>query len=218
MSVRYGIALIPEPGFTARVYRARQLICGQYACWAAEMHMLRLPLIEYFQCPESTVESLSAGLESIAREGEQKYQGVPLVHHGASTSPECPGDIFLDFTVPDPEDRRQRSFLTLNALRTDVMELLGQVYSVSTGNAPSIDEYRPRISLMQHAELPPTVFDSAVLFASAVIKDLEIPQETRAWQLVLLRFESEAAGEDWSHGGWAADLRWNLLASYPMYA
>ncbi len=28
MSVRYGIALIPEPGFTARVYRARQLICG----------------------------------------------------------------------------------------------------------------------------------------------------------------------------------------------
>jgi len=33
---------------------------------------------------------------------------------------------------------------------------------------------------------------------------------------VLLRFESEVAGEDWSHGGWAADLRWNLLASYPI--
>jgi len=216
VSVRYGIAVIPEPGFTARVYRARQLICGQYACWAAEMHMLRLPLIEYFHCPESAVESLSAGLGSIAREGGQKYSGVPLAHHGATSSPEYYGDIFLDFAAP--EEGRDREPPALISLRADVLGLLGQVYGVNTGNVPSIDEYRPRISLMQHAELPPTVFDSAVLFASAVIKDLKIPQETRAWQLVLLRFESEAAGEDWSHGGWAADLRWNLLASYPMYA
>ena len=217
MSVRYGIALIPEPAFTARVYRARQLICGQYACWAAEMHMLRLPLMEYFQCPEDAVESISAGLGRVAREGQQgKYQGLPLVYNGASTSPERPGDIFLDFTVPDPEDRRQRRFLTLNALRTDVLELLGQVYGVKTGDVPSADVYRPHISLMQHAELPPSVFQSAVVFASAVLKDLEIPNETRSWQIVLQRFESDAADEDWSHGGWAADLRWNLLASYPI--
>ena len=122
----------------------------------------------------------------------------------------------MDFTVPDPEDCRQRRFLTLNALRTDVLELLGQVYGVNTGNVPSSDEYRPHISLMQHGELPPTVFESALAFADAVVRDLEIPTETRAWQLVLLRFESDAAGEDWSQGGWAADLRWNLLASYPI--
>ena len=216
MSVRYGIALIPEPGFTARVYRARQLICGQYACWAAEMHMLRLPLVEYFQCPEDAVVSISAGLGSIAREGQQKYQGVPLAHHGASTSPERPGNIFLDFTVPDPEDRRQRRFLTLNALRTDVVELLRQVYGVNPSHVPSPDDYHPYISLMQHAELPPTVFESAVVFAGAVVRDLDIPNEARAWQIVLLRFESDAVGEDWSQGGWAADLRWNLLASYPI--
>ena len=216
MSVRYGIALIPEPGFTARVYRARQLICGQYACWAAEMHMLRLPLIEYFECPEDAVESISAGLERVAREGGQKYQGVPLVHQRVSTSLELPGDIFLDFTVLDLEDLQKRRFLTLNALRTDVMVLLGQGYGVNTGNVPSSDDYRAHVSLMQHAELPPTVFESAVLFAGAVINDLDIPNETRAWQVVLLRFESDAAGEDWSHGGWAADLRWKLLASYPI--
>ena len=72
------------------------------------------------------------------------------------------------------------------------------------------------ISLMQHAELPPMVFDSAVVFAGEVVRDLAISNETRAWQLVLLRFESDAAGEDWSQGGWAADLRWNLLTSYPI--
>ncbi len=119
MSVRHGIALIPEPGFTARVYRARQLICGQYACWAAEMHMLRLPLVEYFQCHEDAGESVSAALGELAREGQWKYPGIPLAHHGASTSPERPGDIFLDFTVL--EEGRDRNLPDLNSLRADVL-------------------------------------------------------------------------------------------------
>ena len=182
--------------------------------------MLRLPLAEYFQCHEDAVETITAGLGRVAREAQQKYlgvplaRGIPLVHRGASTYPGCPGDIFLDFTVP--EERGDRALPALNSFRGDVLELLASGLGVNTGNAPSFDEYRLHISLMQHAELPPSVFESAVVFAGAVIKDLEIPNETRAWQLVLIRFESDAAGEDWSHGGWAADLRWNLLASYPI--
>ena len=43
MSIRYGVSLLTDPDFTARLYRARQLICGQFACWAAEMHMVHLP-------------------------------------------------------------------------------------------------------------------------------------------------------------------------------
>ena len=72
---------------------------------------------------------------------------------------------------------------------------------------------------VRHGEVQKNIsraFGSAVAFADGVVQDLEIPNETRAWQLVLLRFESDAAGEDWSQGGWAADLRWNLLASYPI--
>ena len=178
--------------------------------------MLRLPLVEYFQCPEDAAESISAGLGRLAQEGGQKYQRVPLplVHHGVATSPECPGDIFLEFTVS--EEPRHGNLPALNSLRGDVLELLRQVYGVNTDNVPSTDDYRPHISLMQHAELPPTVFDSAVVFAGEVVRDLAISNETRAWQLVLLRFESDAAGEDWSQGGWAADLRWNLLTSYPI--
>ena len=69
---------------------------------------------------------------------------------------------------------------------------------------------------MQYASLPPAVFDDAVEFARAVVADLQVPSKTRAWRLLLLRFESAAAGDDWSGGRWAADLRWDLLASHPL--
>ena len=48
MSIRYGVSLLTDPDFTARAYRARQLICVQYACWAAEMQMLHMPMSDYF--------------------------------------------------------------------------------------------------------------------------------------------------------------------------
>ena len=178
------------------------------------MHMLRLPLAEYFECPEDAVESVLAGLGRIAREGQRKYSGVPLALRGVATSDECAGDIFLDFTVP--EMRRTGELPEINSLRADVLGLLEQVPGASAGNVPSCKEYKPQISLMQQSDLPASVFDSAVEFAGAVVRDLQIPSETRGWQLVLLRFESEAAGDDWSRGGWAADLRWNLLASHPI--
>ena len=157
---------------------------------------------------------MSAGLGRIAGEGRRKYEEVPLAHHGVSTSPERPGDIFLDFTVA--EESGDRNLPGLNSLRGEVLELLMPEHGMNTGAVPSLQKYHPRISLMQHGELPPTVFESAVLFADAAVRDLKIPNETRAWQLVLLRFESDVAGEDWSQGGWAADLRWSLLASYPI--
>ena len=77
-------------------------------------------------------------------------------------------------------------------------------------------EYRPHLPLLQHAKLPGPVFADAVEFARAVAADLQIPSGTQAWRLLLLRFESDAAADDWSGGGWAADLRWELLASYPL--
>ncbi len=69
---------------------------------------------------------------------------------------------------------------------------------------------------MQHARLSQSVFDSAVEFSRQVVRDLEVPDVTRAWQLVLVRFQSEAAGDDWDQGRWAADLSWESLASYPL--
>ena len=214
MSVRYGVAIIPEPSFTARVYRARQLICGQYASWAAEMHMLHLTVVGFFQCPEDAAESVAAGLGRVARETSRKG-GVPLAHQGVATFPNVAGNKFLDFAVP--EDIRPRTPRNLYALQSNVLEMLGEVYEVVPPNLHFTgDNYWPHITLMQRAALPPPVFESAVEFARAVVRDLEVPQTTRAWQLTLTRFESDAAGDDWDDGRWATDLRWKLLASYPL--
>ena len=48
MSTRYGIDLVLDPAFTAKAYQTRQIVCGQYASWAAEMQMLRMPLTPFF--------------------------------------------------------------------------------------------------------------------------------------------------------------------------
>ena len=51
MSIRYGIDLVLEPSFTAKVYKTRQIVCGQYSAWAAEMQMLRMRPHSLFPLP-----------------------------------------------------------------------------------------------------------------------------------------------------------------------
>ena len=59
MSVRYGIDLVLQPSFTAKVYQTRQIVCGQYSSWAAEMQMLRMALTPYFPCPDDRLSVLA---------------------------------------------------------------------------------------------------------------------------------------------------------------
>jgi 2'-5' RNA ligase len=214
MSTRYGVALIPEPSFTARAYRARQIICGQYASWAAEMHMLHMPLTGFFQCPDSGVEPISEGLARIAEEIHHRVSRFPLLHRGVSTFPDVVGNLHLDFTVSaNPVVRHQQE---LDVLHHDVIDLLEHTEGVVLDRGSTDENFHPHINLMEYANLPPAVFNTAIEFAKGVLRDLQIPHETRAWQLVLLRFQSEAAGNNWANGGWAADLHWQLLATHPL--
>ena len=214
MSLRYGISLIPDPSFTARVYRARQLICGQFGAWAAEMHMLHLSLADYFQCSDESLPPISAGLAAIAGHSRREALRFPMMNRGISTFPDAIGHIHLDFTVADnPLDRRQRQ---LDSVRQQITALLQRTPGVVPNPNQLSPDYRPHIPLMQYAPLPPSVFNSAVEFATAVARDLEIPNSTRAGQLVLVRFESDAAVGDWNDGSWAADLRWQWLDAYPL--
>ena len=219
MSVRYGISLIPEPRFTARVYRSRQLICGQYASWAAEMHMVHLPLLSYFQCPENRVESLDSALATVAADW-LAYGGIPLAHSGVDYEYDtagAAGDIFLDFDAAKSagETGKQAVHLLMEGIVGKLVES-ESVPALEMSPELESENYPYRIALMQHANLPPAVFASAVAFAQAVVNDLEVPANTTAWQLALIRFESDAAGEDWSGGRWAADLRWQLVNSHSL--
>ena len=76
--------------------------------------------------------------------------------------------------------------------------------------------YWPHITLMQYAKLPSAVMADALEFARGVVDDLSVPESTTAWRLLLVRFQSQAAGEDWSGGRWAADLSWEIVSSYPL--
>ena len=209
MSARYGIGLALEPTFTSRVYRARQLICGQYASWAAEMNMVYVAVGGFFQCADSAVTNLEAGLNSLALRSKQNSPQFPMSHRGVGIPTGVAGHIFLEFN----EDGTPSA---LNRLHDAVANLLEETSGVTRSPAGGVSEYQPRPPLMQFAQLPPEVFADATEFARAVVADLQIPDDTQAWRLLLLRFESNAAGDDWSEGAWAADLRWELAASHPL--
>ena len=209
MSVRYGVLLVPEPSFTARIYRARQLICGQYGAWAAEMQMVHVAVSSFFQCPDSAVMALEAGLAEVAAQSRRDAPQFSLSHRGVAAFPGDQGNIFLDFdTESDPGP--------LDVLRGNVVSFLHQATGVVHDPQADGPIYQPHLPLMQFARLPADVFYDATEFARAVVADLEVPDTTKAWRLLLLKFHSEAAGDDWIGGGWAVDLRWEHLSSHPL--
>ena len=75
---------------------------------------------------------------------------------------------------------------------------------------------RPRIALLEFGGLPPAILDDATEYARAVAADLAVPAMASPWRLLALRYSSEAAGDDWSNGRWAADVSWRQLFSYAL--
>ena len=209
MSVRYGILLVPEPSFTAVAYRARQIICGQYGSWAAEMHMLHLTLPGFFQCSDSSVDELDAGLAALAEYSRRSAPQFSMSHHGVVPMPGSSGSISLDFGQEAYND-------PLQLLQRNISVLLAQTANVEPEPESPSGPSRPHVPLMQYANLPPAVFSDALEFARGVVEHLQLPEATRAWRLLLVRFRSEGAGDDWGDGRWAADLSWELLHSYSL--
>jgi 2'-5' RNA ligase len=176
--------------------------------------MLHLTLIDFFECSDSAVGPVSAGLARIAEEARRRVPRFPLRSRGVSTFPGVAGNIHLDFTVSDnPIERNQRE---LNALHHEVIGLLERAEAIAPNLTSASENFHPHITLMEYANLPPPVFDTAVEFARAVLRDLQVPNNTRAWQMVLVRLESKAAGDDWDNGRWATDLRWQPVVAYPL--
>jgi len=211
MSTRFGVELVLEPAFTARAYRTRNIVCGQYASWAAEMHMLRMSVISYFQCSDSVLDHLAHGVGQLAEESRQRSPRFSINCLGVASGWNGGADrgdrnnVFLEFQQTDPNH-------PLTLLQRDAVRLVE--------NLPGADlptekgEFQAKINLIEYADLPPAVLADATDFAKGVAIDVGVRSVARAWRLCLLRYRSEGAGDDWSHGSWASDVRWENLSSY----
>jgi 2'-5' RNA ligase len=206
MSIRFGVLLIPSPSFTARAYRARQLICGQYGSWAAEMHMLHLTVAGFFQCSEAALAEVEAGLQIAAEESRQREPRFSLHQQGVTGAS---GNIFLDLSGPQRPE-------ALHKLHGDVVDIVRRVSGAVLEMEHVEGGYWPHVTMMQYAKLPSAVMADALEFAQGVVDDLAVPESTNAWRLLLVRFQSQAAEEDWSEGRWAPDLSWDIISSYPL--
>ena len=209
MTIRYGIFIVPQPEFTARAYRARQIICGQYGTWAAEMLMVHIMLAEYFPCDDDGLEALDLDLADLATQSRRDHPQFSLKRQGVGATTDLPGTIFLDFGPLQDHD-------PLKILHGKVINLVNGLSGTGKGQHMAIGDFRPRLPIMQYANLPPAVFSNAEEFAREVVEDTGVPETTSVWSLMLARFHSQAAGENWETGSWAADISWEMLSSYPL--
>ncbi len=211
MSERFGIEMVMEPAFTARAYRTRNIVCGQYASWAAEMHMLRMSVVSYFQCSDSVLDHLAHGVGRLADESRQRSPrfsinclGVGSGRNGDAGNRER-NNVFLEFQQTDANH-------PLSILQRDAVTMVGDLPGADLPLEKG--EFHPKINLIEYADLPPAVLADATDFAKGVAIDVGVPSVARAWRLSLLRYQSEGAGDEWSHGSWASDVRWENLSSY----
>ncbi len=207
MSTRYGISVTLDPVFTAGLHRARQVICSQYGCWAAEMHSVHLPLTGYFSCPEQETPSLAVILERIVGEFRQEHQEVSLETVGVNSETEGKGSVFLEFVDGDGPYPGTGA---VSLLQADVAEALNRLNLVVGGESLPL-----RFALLQYSGLPAQVFQSAARFAVGVVSGLNLPSRVSVSELALFRYES-AADEGWDEGAWATDLSWQIVNSYPL--
>ena len=208
MSVRYGISLVLEPSVTAGLHRARQVVCSQYGCWAAEMHSVHLPLTGYFPCPEEEVPSLSAALEKVADDFRSEYPDAFVVRTGLLAIGPEEGSIYMPFDGGSNSFSEPRS---ADLLQGEVTEVLSRLNLTLGGKLIPLN-----FALLQHSGLPEQVFRSAVRFAEGIVAGLQLPGRVTLSELSLFRYVSASAGDDWDKGSWATDLSWQMIAAYPL--
>ena len=204
MSIRYGIEMVFNPAFNSGVYRVRQLVCGQYGCWAAEMHMLRMSLVPYFECPEEGLTELGREIFQAAENSRSHSPRMPLHRTGISTD-DASGSVFLDFGDPDG---------ALASLRQMAADGVGRVRGTKIPGFAA--EFAPRVALLEYGGLEPSILADAAEYAAGAATSVNLTMMGNAWRLLIVRYSSEAAGEDWSNGRWANDVSWKQLYSYPL--
>ena len=201
MSIRYGIDLVLQPSYTAKIYQTRQIVCGQYSSWAAEMQMLRMALTPFFSCPDDGLAILASQVEAIARETSTQ-KPYTLGRTGIVADHSMNG-VIMEFHGPPP-----------------LFDLQRRVMEAARSSSPGLGQseaFPPRIALLEYGAFPESILPDAADFAAGVASGVGMTEMALPWRLLLTRYTSEAAGDDWSGGRWAADLSWQQLYSHPLY-
>ena len=201
MSIRYGIDLVLQPSFTAKVYQTRQIVCGQYSSWAAEMQMLRMALTPYFPCPDNRLSILASQVESIA--SETADQRPDMLRCAGIVADTTMNGVVMEFEAP-----------------AQLFELQGKAMEAAQSHSAglfSAHPFRPAIALLEYGAFPEAILPDAAQFADGVASGLDMTEMALPWRLLLTRYSSDAAGDDWSNGRWAADLSWQQLYSHALY-
>ena len=204
MSTRYGIELVFNPEFNSGIYRVRQLVCGQYGCWAAEMHMLRMSLAPYFECPEDGLADLNREISQAAEDSRSRNPSMILPRTGISTD-DASRSVFLHFGDPDG---------ALGSLRQMAVDAVGRVGGAKIPGFAQ--EFAPRVALLEYGDVDPAILADAAEYAGGAATSVDLAMMGTAWRLLIVRYSSEAAGDDWSNGRWANDVSWKQLHSYPL--
>ena len=202
MAVRYGIDLTLQPSFTAKVHLTRRIVADQYSSWTAARQILRVPLTPYFPCPDEQLPILAEQVQEIAQ--ETREQKSYMLRRSAMVASRFPNAVVMAFEAPEPLFDLQRKALATAQHHFPPIYL----------NKP----FLPCISLLEFARLPESLLLDAAEFAEGVASGLDMPGMALPWRLLLTRYSSRAAGDDWSDGRWAADLSCRQLYSHPVYA
>ena len=145
------------------------------------MHMLHLPLIQYFECQENVLSTLISLLESVSSRTVGQNETISLVSKGVSHSFDNTGEIYLDFNSLNKDSQVKST--ELHHLYLGIQNELQNIEGITLNVGHNATDFAPRINLMQHAELPLAVFESAAVFASSVIEALSVPTHTKLGNL-----------------------------------
>ena len=200
MAVRYSFILIPDPSFLRLIHTSRQILCNQFGCWTAEMFMIHVPLINFFQSTPEEIESNKGLINQIVNDVTNK--NLVLVPTGITKQTAETSDLYINCTYPNGdspfEGIRDRLIEELKIEHFDNKERVLQ------------------IPLLENFQGSNTVFEEALEMATDLFDNFGLDTPFDVKSLNLVKYHSRTASEEWEREKWCSDISWDILESFKL--
>lgn len=242
MSTRYGIELVLAPGLPSLIHLARQITYAQFGCNFPDRLPIRITLVPFFEMPERHVPRLESDIARILsgfREGSLSFymtRSQMLVDEATGSlvlELQMHGDSIFSLMKSSGPKRKKRSLFGLggDAYETEEPETRAPshpLYTLQTRiwnavrSTPGTRVYnpnfqfRPFVFILQWSGLPGPELNDAAQYASSVLTSFDATNVTKPWRIWLVRYSSDAAGEDWTRGRFLSDVTWHKLSSFTL--